>query len=186
MAHSRKQTVLLHICCGVCAFHSIKYLQEQGYGVEGFFYNPNVHPASEYQKRKDAACEVCQLIGVPLHEAAYDVERWNDACAAYNDEPEGGRRCRLCYEMRLRATSDYADEKQFDYFTTTLSISPHKDSSVISDIGRHIGAARFLDINFKKNNGFVKTIEYTKAHGIYRQRYCGCLWSKDNQKTEKK
>jgi len=174
--------VLLHICCGVCALYCIECLRKQGYAVEGFFYNPNISPVEEYLRRRNAASTVCQIMAIPFYEAEYAPQLWLTACAGYANEPEGGQRCRICYDLRLKATKDFAERKRFDYFTTTLSISPHKDSLVICERAQRLGGKRFLNIDFKKNNGFAKTMNLAKTYAVYRQRYCGCLYGKHTPK----
>lgn len=178
-----KKKVLLHICCGVCSLYCIERLKAEDYALEGFFYNPNISPPEEYNLRRDAARQACELMAVAFHEAEYTPELWQKKCAGYEHEPEGGKRCHICYEMRLHVTKDFAQSHQFDYFATTLSISPHKDSFVIGNIARSLGGKNFLDIDFKKNNGFARTIQLAKTHAIYRQRYCGCLYAKLQQEA---
>ncbi|MCK9615451.1 MAG: epoxyqueuosine reductase QueH [Candidatus Omnitrophica bacterium] len=169
--------VLLHICCGVCAFACINYLKEAGFYVEGFFCNPNIMPNEEYIKRKDAAEKVCGITSVKLNAPIYAPGNWDTVCSIYSNEPEGGRRCDLCYEFRLKETFHKAMELGFDFFTTTLSVSPHKKSKIINEIGIKIAPAYFMAIDFKKNDGFKKTMEFAKTNNIYRQNYCGCAYS---------
>ncbi|MBN3039868.1 MAG: epoxyqueuosine reductase QueH [Candidatus Omnitrophica bacterium] len=169
--------VLLHICCGVCGFHSIRRLKELGYKVSGFFYNPNIYPYNEYQRRKDAAAKVCALEDVCFIETDYNSQDWQACCGMLGGEPEGALRCRLCYELRLKRTYQACKENSFSYFTTTLTISPHKKSQAIFDAACKISEDNFLKIDLKKGNGFKKTIELSNAHNLYRQNYCGCIFS---------
>ena len=169
--------VLLHICCGVCAFACINYLKEKGFYVEGFFYNPNIAPEDEYIKRKNAARKVCEINSIKLNEGIYEPARWDAVCSIYATKPEGGKRCNLCYETRLKETFRETLELGFDSFTTTLSVSPHKKSKIINEIGVEISQTHFMAIDFKKNDGFKKTMELAKTHNIYRQNYCGCAYS---------
>ncbi|MFA5007837.1 MAG: epoxyqueuosine reductase QueH [Candidatus Omnitrophota bacterium] len=169
--------ILLHICCGVCAFTCIKLLKEKGFYVEGFFCNSNITPSEEYFKRKCAAGEVCEITSVKLNESTYEPNVWQNVCSVYATEPEGGRRCNLCYEFRLKETFRTAIKMGFDFFTTTLSVSPHKKSQIINSIGIKIAPQHFMAMDFKKNDGFKKTMELAKAHNIYRQNYCGCAYS---------
>jgi hypothetical protein len=167
--------VLLHICCGVCALSSILRLRDSGFAVTGFFYNPNIHPEQEYFKRKQALAQIGSL---EIIEGNYDWENWFKLCQGYNNEPEGGRRCLICYELRLRKTWELCANASFDFFTTTLTISPHKDSSAIINIGKQIGGDKFLAIDFKQDQGFQQTMALAKQNNLYRQKYCGCEYSK--------
>ena len=173
--------VLLHICCGVCAFASIEKLKAEGLCVEGLFFNPNIQPRDEYQKRIEAARIVADATKIKLTEAQYNVDEWLDVCSAYGHQTEGDRRCSLCYELRLRKAFEVCCDSGADYFTTTLTISPHKESLKVFEIGGKISKDRFLSVDFKKGAGFVKTIEAAKSLGLYRQNYCGCLYSKGNK-----
>ncbi len=170
--------VLLHICCVVCALHAIQKLKEEGYSVEGLFFNPNIYPADEYGRRKEAAKQAASIEGIKMIEVGYDPSLWIEVCAKYADEKEGGGRCQLCYRLRMSKTLEIARESGFDFFTTTLTISPHKDSASICKIGKEIGQNYFLAVDFKKNEGFRKTMESAKKHNLYRQNYCGCMYSK--------
>lgn len=170
--------VLLHICCGVCSLFAIERLNRQGYGIAGFFYNPNIAPEQEYIKRKEAAQAACRINKVSMIEGRYDPGRWLEVCREYKDEKEGGQRCRLCYQMRLGETQKICQEQGCDYFTTTLSISPHKKSRTILQIGEELDKEKFLAVDFKKDGGFKKTMDLAKSYGLYRQSYCGCLYGK--------
>ena len=169
--------VLLHICCGVCAFYCIDYLKEKGFEVVGYFFNPNIYPEEEYKKRKDTLYTVASLTSTKIIEGDYLNKEWEELCKVYREEPEGGKRCELCYKIRLEETARKTKELNFDYFTTTLTISPHKKSKVIFDIATSIDKNKFLFIDFKKNDGFKKTIELAKKYSLYRQNYCGCRYS---------
>jgi len=169
--------VLLHICCGICAAWCIERLQKEGFLVEGLFYNPNIHPRQEYMRRYEAAQRICALSGITMHDSIYDTHEWFNACSVYNNESEGGKRCLLCYEMRLDATLQRARKIGCTYFATTLTISPHKNSSAIIAIGNRIGGDFFLPVDFKKENGFMRTMQIAKQHQLYRQHYCGCTYS---------
>ncbi|MFA5270840.1 MAG: epoxyqueuosine reductase QueH [Candidatus Omnitrophota bacterium] len=169
--------VLLHVCCGVCAVYCIQRLTEEGYYVESFFYNPNIHPESEYLKRKTAADEVTVITKTKLIEGPYEPAIWFNECKNYKDSKEGGQRCLICYRIRLARTREEATSRGFDFFTTTLTVSPHKNSKDITTIGREAGSSEFLPIDFKKQDGFKKTLELAKKHNLYRQNYCGCLYS---------
>jgi len=169
--------VLLHICCGVCSLYSIDRLKQEGYLVEGLFFNPNIYPYSEYLKRKDAAFKAAEVKGIRITEGRPAFPEWLKVCAGYAEEKEGGKRCFLCYKMRLKEAFDACLKKGYDYFTATLTISPHKDSRVIMELGRQIGKDKFLSLDFKKQDGFKKAVEEAKKLNLYRQNYCGCVYS---------
>jgi predicted adenine nucleotide alpha hydrolase (AANH) superfamily ATPase len=184
MINTDVRKVLLHICCGICSFSSIERLKEEGFYVEGFFYNPNIAPYEEYLKRRDVTFSVGEITGVKIIEGAYDMEKWKEVSQKYEAEGEGGKRCQLCYELRLAKTLKVYNENNFDYFTTTLTISPHKPSPLILSIGERLGGDKFLQIDFKKREGFKNTIDLAKKYNLYRQNYCGCIASKKQIKGQ--
>jgi len=174
--------VLLHICCGVCALYAIEKLKREGYLVEGLFFNPNIYSADEYLRRIKAAQVAASIQKVKIKELEYEPSLWLAVCGEHKDEKEGGQRCQLCYKLRLQKTFEMVKELGFDFFTTTLTISPHKDSTIINGIGKDIGSDSFLVMDFKKKDGFNKTMKLAKQHNIYRQRYCGCIYSNENKR----
>ncbi len=169
--------VLLHICCGVCASWPIEKLKIDGFSVTGFFHNPNIQPEEEYQTRLEAAEEATAKLGMELIQGSYDRENWFNQIKGLENEPEGGKRCLACYRFRLQHTYNEVRKLSFDYFTTTLSISPHKDSQAINEIGKSVSLENFLKYDFKKDNGFEKAMAFSKKHNLYRQHYCGCIFS---------
>ncbi len=169
--------LLLHICCGVCAFYPIEYLKKKGFSVSGFFFNPNIYPPQEYTRRKENLLKVTSLTQIELVSEEYLFGEWLAMASPYSLEPQGGKRCLLCYRLRLETTYQKALNLNFDYFSTTLTISPHKDSKKIIEIGLGIDKERFLAIDFKKDGGFTETMKLAKKHNLYRQRYCGCKFS---------
>jgi predicted adenine nucleotide alpha hydrolase (AANH) superfamily ATPase len=171
-------SVLLHICCAVCALDTVNQLQQEGYQVTGFFYNPNIHPRLEYRRRKQALLDIQDKLDIQLLPEDYQPQAWFQVCGDYAQEGEGGARCLRCFKLRLQQTKAVACKYNFDYFTTTLTISPHKNNKVINDIGTTLDARRFLVRDFKKKGGFEKTIKAAKELGIYRQHYCGCTYSR--------
>lgn len=176
--------ILLHICCGVCAFSCIERLKEEGFYIEGLFFNPNIHPHQEYLQRRQVLKIVQDVARIHIIEADYDPNRWLVLCKDYSDEKEGGSRCHICYELRLKETFNLCRELEFDYFTTTLSVSPHKRSNVIFDIGRRVGGTSFLEKDFKKKEGFKRAQELARKYGVYHQNYCGCIYSMIEDKTK--
>jgi epoxyqueuosine reductase len=178
MEISRKPKVLLHICCGVCALYCIDFLRDAGYAVSGFFSNPNIEPYDEYVKRKLTASQACSIKSVPFIEDSRDNNRWKLFCAGHEEAKEGGARCLLCYEFRLKNVFSFSKNNNYDFFTTTLTISPHKNSVSIFAIGKKLAGKDFLAIDFKKKGGFVKSIQEARSRDMYRQNYCGCLASR--------
>lgn len=169
--------VVLHICCGVCAAGVIKTLREEGHEVTGFFYNPNIHPAEEYYKRLDTARRAAQELNFQLEIAAYTPQEWLKQTEQLKQEPEGGKRCSVCFSIRLGKTYSYLLEHGADVFTTTLTISPHKSAQIVNQTGQEIGGDKFLERDFKKNDGFKKAIQLARKWELYQQNYCGCIYS---------
>jgi len=172
-----KKKVLLHICCCGCASVSIDRLQSQGYEVYGFFYNPNIHPRPEYERRKKDLNILRDRFSLEIIEGDYNPGHWFSEYKQYADDPEGGRRCLSCYRERLLKTYQLCCRKDYDFFTTSLTISPHKHSTTVFEIGRDVGGDFFLEKDFKKKDGFKQSVEFSRKHGLYRQDYCGCVYS---------
>ena len=168
---------MLHICCCACASVAIKRLKEEGFIVEGFFLNPNIHPLTEYEKRRKDLFALREFFSVNIIDGNYFPREWFNVCGHYSSEKEGGKRCALCYEYRLRETYNFGKEGNYDFFSTTLTISPHKSSHIIFEIGHSMGGDFFLKRDFKKKDGFKDSVEFSKEHRIYRQNYCGCVYS---------
>ncbi len=171
--------LLLHTCCAPCSTHVVEVLKEH-YDLTGYFYNPNIHPESEYLKREEEMKQYACKIGLKLICAEYDDARWFEMTKGMENVPEGGARCFLCYRMRLEKAAQYAEEHGFQFFTTTLSISPHKNAAKINEIGSEIASSyklQFHVADFKKRGGFEKSVRMSKAAGLYRQSYCGCVFS---------
>jgi predicted adenine nucleotide alpha hydrolase (AANH) superfamily ATPase len=169
--------VVLHICCGICAAGAAERLISEGHKVVGYFYNPNIHPREEYERRLEAAYEVSHRLNFPLEVGPYTPEKWLEETHSLKDEPEGGKRCEVCFRLRLQKTYYQLKDVQGDAFTTTLTISPHKSFLMISSIGREIGGEKFLAIDFKKRDGFKQAHQLARQWGLYRQNYCGCVYS---------
>ena len=174
-----KKRLLLHTCCAPCAPHVIELLQEE-FEVSAFFYNPNIYPYQEYQRRLEEITQFCKKVEVELITGHYDIDQWRKLTEGMENEKEGGRRCELCYQMRLEKTAHFAHTNGFSYFTTTLTVSPHKKAMVINQRGREIQNKHFLTFykaDFKKHDGFKKSCELSKKYGFYRQNYGGCVYS---------
>lgn len=175
--------LLLHVCCAPCSTHVINELKKE-YSLTAYFYNPNIHPEVEYSARLDEMRSYARRMGLKLLEGSYDVYGWFNATKGYENEKEGGRRCEICYALRMEGTASLAKENNFDYFATTLSISPHKKSEVINSIGEKLAekyGVKFHSADFKKRDGFKKSVEMCKELGLYRQSYCGCIFSREER-----
>ncbi len=169
--------ILLHICCGVCAAGVAERLIQEGHEVFGFFYNPNIHPLEEYQRRLEVAREVAGRLNFPLEEGPYTPADWFRQTAALAGEPEGGKRCEICFRIRLEAAYLRMKEQGGDAFATTLTVSPHKSAAVVNRVGREVEGKSFLVRDFKKQDGFKRAIELARTWDLYRQNYCGCIYS---------
>jgi predicted adenine nucleotide alpha hydrolase (AANH) superfamily ATPase len=174
-----KKKLLLHTCCAPCGTHCVKELM-QDYDVTMFFYNPNIHPYGEYEKRLENGRVVSKELGVSIIEPEYEPNEWLEMIKGFEEAPEGGRRCKICFQMRLHRTAEYAKEHGFDAFTTTMTISPHKDAKIINELGES-SAKKFnvewVHSDFKKKDGFKRSTELSKKMKLYRQNYCGCFYS---------
>lgn len=176
-------TVLLHSCCGPCSSAVLEYLSRY-FHITVFYYNPNIYPEEEYRMR---VREQERFVGefqaeypVLFVEGEYDTERFYEMAKGLEEEPERGARCVKCYRLRLAETAKWAKEKGFDYFTTTLSISPQKDSQVLNAIGKAVAeeyGVDYLFSDFKKKNGYLRSTQLAAEYGMYRQDYCGCEFS---------
>ena len=170
--------ILLHTCCAPCASHCVFALRELGHRVTLFFSNANIAPTEEYQKRLDAVHVLAESMQVPLLIDATSHDDWLTHVAdGFEKEPEKGIRCERCFRYSLSRTYGEMVRQGFDAFTTSLTVSPHKPSSLLFEMGRSISEANFLAVDFKKNNGFVQSVRLATEMGLYRQRYCGCEFS---------
>lgn len=190
-ANGGRPTLLLHACCGPCSSYVLEYLCEH-FEITVLFYNPNIYPQEEYERRLNELLNFYKRFvpaeNVRVIQAPYDPEEFYRATGTRENpelakEPERGERCRRCYKLRLRYTYDYACAHDFDYFCTTLSISPFKDADMINEIGFGVPelvegrGPRWLPSDFKKKNGFKRSLELSEEYGLYRQDYCGCVYS---------
>ena len=151
-----------------------------GYEVVAYFYNPNIYPESEYQKRLEAERTLCKYFDVELVEAEYNPQEYYDFVKGFEEEPEKGLRCDKCFELRLLQTAKFAKSIDAEAFTTSIVISPHKNFEKLSQIGEEISkktGIKYLAINFKKKDGFLKTNKISRELGLYRQNYCGCKFA---------
>ena len=193
----KKSTILLHSCCGPCSTAVIERLAPN-FDITILYYNPNIYPEEEYIKRKNEEIKYINIYNknneskVNFLDCDYESEKFYEAVKGIEDEREGGARCPLCFALRLRKTASLAKEKNFEYFGTTLTVSPHKNASQINAIGKSLESeigVKFLEADFKKQNGYLRSIELSKENNLYRQNYCGCefaLKMQEQQKTQKK
>lgn len=179
--------LLIHSCCAPCSSYVLEYLS-QYFDITIFYYNPNIYPEDEYIRR----CEEQQTLiktmptcsMVKFVQGDYQPRIFYDKVRGLESEPEGGSRCFECYELRLREAAEYAANHSFDYFTTTLSISPHKNAEKLNEIGERVGLEyhiSYLPSDFKKKNGYKRSIELSREYNLYRQDYCGCVYSIRNK-----
>jgi predicted adenine nucleotide alpha hydrolase (AANH) superfamily ATPase len=172
-----RETVLLHACCAVCAGYPLAKLLTD-YVPVVYFCNPNIYPAEEYERRRDECRRHALASGCAFVEDGPDADAWEQAVRGLEAEPEGGRRCAACFRHRLARTAAFAREKGIGLFTTTLTVSPHKNSALILAVGAELAAEKpglvFLPENFKKRDGFKQTMAIAKEQGFYRQNFCGC------------
>lgn len=175
--------LLLHSCCGPCSSYVLEYLSHY-FAITVYYYNPNIYPPEEYAFREKEQQRLIAAMPAdhPIHfqQAVYQPEEYYAAVQGMEDLPEKGDRCRVCFTLRLEETAKMAKAKGFDYFTTTLSLSPHKNSAVLNEIGGALAeqyGVSYLFSDFKKRDGFKRSTELSRAYGMYRQDYCGCLFS---------
>ncbi|MCI5564476.1 MAG: epoxyqueuosine reductase QueH [Clostridiales bacterium] len=185
--NGRRPTLLLHSCCGPCSSAVIERLAEH-FRLTLYYYNPNIEPEAEYRRRLAEQERLLTLLpgGLSLLPCEYDHDAFSAFAQAMADEPEGGKRCLSCFALRLGQTARAAKENGFEYFTTTLSVSPHKNAEVLNAIGEGIArqlGVRYLTADFKKKNGYLRSLQLSKAFDLYRQDYCGCLYSKPKKES---
>ena len=186
-AEGRRPRLLLHSCCAPCSSHVLELLNAV-FDITVYFYNPNIAPKEEFERRVE---EQIRLVGsMPLSECVhvvrgeYDDEAFHAMCRGHESDPEGGERCTRCFRLRLGRTAQAAKEGGFDYFTTTLSISPLKDAQRLNAIGGEFAeksGVPYLFSDFKKKNGYKRSCELSREYGLYRQDYCGCIYSKQER-----
>ena len=180
----RVPSLLLHSCCAPCSSYVLEYLSEY-FQITVFYYNPNISPEEEFKKRvseqKRLISEMPLKRKVKFIEGNYDSERFFEIAKGLEDSKEGGERCFKCYRLRLTETAKAAKNGGFDYFTTTLSISPLKNAQKLNEIGKEVSdiyGVPYLFSDFKKKNGYKRSCELSEIYGLYRQNYCGCVYSK--------
>lgn len=182
-----KPTLLLHACCGPCSSSVTEYLVNH-FRVTVLWYNPNLYPEEEFDKRFSALTEILDKMGlrgqIPILPLPWNHESYLQQVQGLEEEPEGGKRCEECFRLRLRECARIAREQNFDYFCTTLTVSRHKNAVLLNAIGEEAGKAcgvQWLPSDFKKRNGENRSQELSEQYGIYRQLYCGCEFSLKNR-----
>lgn len=188
---SEKKKLFLHCCCAPCSSYVLEYLHPY-FDITVFFYNPNITEESEYQKRK---CELKRYLSevsfgneISMLDADYEPERFLAMAKGHEKDRERGARCQLCFELRLKKTAEMAVKEGYDYFCTTLSISPHKNADLLMVIGETLAeqyGIAYLPSDFKKQNGYKRSIELSGEYHLYRQDYCGCVYSRQQREKEK-
>lgn len=187
---NKGKKVLLQSCCAPCSSYVIEYLSKY-FELTILYYNPNISPIEEYNKRKEEQIRLINTIKtdypVNILDCDYENDIYESKIKGLELEPERGKRCDICYKLRLEKTAILAKEKNFDFFGTTLTVSPYKNSNVLNEIGKELSdkyKVKYLYSDFKKKNGYKRSIELSKIYNLYRQNYCGCKYSKRNDINE--
>ncbi len=185
----KRPTLLLHVCCAPCSSYVLEYLSHY-FSIFVLYYNPNISPEAEYEKRRTELSKLLSAMPlenpVTLLPCEYEGEEFSAAARGLEREPEGGARCERCFRLRLKRAAQEAKRHGFDYFTTTLSISPLKNVELLNQIGEEIGkeiGVVHLPADFKKKEGYKRSIELSREYSLYRQNYCGCVFSKAQRDT---
>ena len=179
---NKKPKLLLHVCCAPCSSHCLSVL-EPYFDITVFYYNPNISPFEEYERRLNEEKRFVSTAypNIKIIDAKYDNQSFEQLAKGLENLKEGGERCKKCYRLRLEETAKFAKENGFDYFTTTLTVSPYKHSATLNEIGEEVATkfgVSYLFSDFKKQNGYQHSIELSKKYNLYRQDYCGCKFSK--------
>ena len=179
----KPKKILLHSCCAPCSSHVITFLSDY-FDITILYYNPNISPKEEYEKRKEEQIKLINTLKtknkLDYLDCDYDNDVYNNLIKGYETDLEGGNRCKICFQLRLEKTAILAKENKYNYFCSTLTVSPHKNSKIINEIGKQLEDQydiKWLYSDFKKNEGFKKSIELSKQYNLYRQDYCGCIYS---------
>ncbi len=174
--------LLLHSCCGPCSSYVITYLKDY-FDITVLYYNPNIEPREEYEKRKAEQIRLIKELNLPnvkLKDIDYENEKYREVIVGHEKDKEGGDRCHICYNLRLEKCAEIAKNNGYDYFGTTLTVSPYKNAQLLNEIGEELEQkyqVKWLYSDFKKKDGYKKSIELSKEYNLYRQDYCGCEFS---------
>lgn len=184
------KSILLHSCCAPCSSYVINFLAPY-FNITILYYNPNIFPKNEYLKRKEEQIRLINSLKTPnkvdILDCDYDNEIYEKQIKGYETCPERGARCNICFKLRLEKTAELAKKNNYDYFCSTLTVSPYKNAKVINEIGNELAKKyqiKWLYSDFKKNDGYKKSIELSKKYNLYRQNYCGCIYSKKEQEEK--
>lgn len=183
----KKPKLLLHVCCAPCSSYVLEYLSNY-FEITVLYYNPNISPYEEYKKRLNEEIRLINEMNkdnIKIINCEYDNNKFEETIRGLEQEKEGGSRCLKCYNLRLEQTAKYAKKGNFDYFTTTLTISPLKNSQVLNKIGKELEDKyniKYLYSDFKKKEGYKRSIILSQKYNLYRQNYCGCKYSKEKEK----
>lgn len=184
--------LLLHSCCAPCSSYVLEYLSRH-FEITVFYYNPNIYPPKEYEERAQEQERFIREFPakhkISYIEGTYDTARFFEMAKGLEHVPEGGERCFRCYELRMRETAELAKKEGYDYFTTTLSISPLKNAAKLNEIGEKLEkelGVKHLSSDFKKRNGYKRSTELSREYELYRQNYCGCVFSKNERENHAK
>lgn len=184
---NKKPKLLLHVCCAPCSSYVLEYLNKY-FDITVFYYNPNISSESEYNKRLNEELRFVKEYPfeneIKVINGEYDNKKYEEVISGLENEKEGGARCFKCYRLRLEESAKYAKDNNYDYFTTTLTISPYKNAKVLNEIGHELSTiygVKYLFSDFKKKNGYKRSIELSSEYNLYRQDYCGCKYSVRNK-----
>ena len=184
--------LLIHACCGPCSSYVIEYLNKY-FDITIYYYNPNIYPTVEFLRRYDELEKFIKEfnkknnIKIKLNAVDYETKEFYEAIRGLEHMGEKSRRCYNCYKLRMTKAAQYAKENNYDYFTTTLSISPYKNANWINEIGKKLEekiGIKYLYSDFKKNDGYKRSLELSKEYNLYRQEYCGCVYSKEERERK--
>lgn len=174
-----KSKMLLHSCCGPCSSSVIERLKEN-YDITVLYYNPCIFPKEEFEKRKQEQIRLLKILNIDFLDCEYDNEKYEQLVENFHNEKEGGSRCSLCFRQRLDKTAELSKQHNFDIFCTTLTVSPHKNALIINQIGKEVSEKydiEFLERDFKKQDGYKRSLVLSREYNLYRQNYCGCKYS---------
>lgn len=179
----KRASLLLHACCAPCSSACIERIKEY-FDITVYFFNPNIDDQKEYNLRAEEQRRFCAEVGVKSIICEYNSQAFFEEAKGFEREKEGGARCEKCFRLRLGETAKFAKDKNFDYFATTLTLSPLKNEQLLNVIGEEVAkeiGVKYLPSDFKKKGGYLRSIELSKEHNLYRQNYCGCVFSKSRE-----
>lgn len=176
---TKLKKLLLHSCCAPCSSGALEQLLNK-YDITIYFYNPNINTKKEHDLRAQSQINLCEILNIPYIIERYTPSEFDKKIIGREQDTEGGKRCQTCYHLRLDKTATFAKENGYDIFTTTLSVSPYKNATLLNQLGESISkkyGVKYLSSDFKKNDGYLKSINNSKKYALYRQNFCGCEYS---------